>query len=114
MQMRLSPRLCSLNPLLQRILRLFHKQPMQIYRILRHSAIGIVCAKNEVGSLLIVRVHLARMFLALERQFMRAGTIASLIGLTRAVEARGTLCGFFTRKVAEAVVFGFGVVGRVV
>jgi len=54
------------------------------------------------------------MLLAFFAQFVGACAVAGLVCLVGAVEAGAALAGFLARKVAQAVIFGFCVVGGVV
>ncbi len=83
MQMSLPILLRISNPLLQNILRLFYKLPMQINCIIWDSSSCIVLAENVIGSLLVVLIHLRRMTLPLFRQLMRSCPIPSFICLMR-------------------------------
>jgi hypothetical protein len=63
--MGLSSLLRMSNPLLQNMLRLLYKLPMQINGIIRDSSRRIVLSEDVVGSLFVVLIHLHRMRFAL-------------------------------------------------
>lgn len=67
MQMSLPILLSISNPLLQNLLRLFYKLPMQINRIVRDSSLRIVLPEDVIGRLLVILIHLRRMLLPLFR-----------------------------------------------
>lgn len=85
--MSLPPSPPSSNPLLKHILRLLNKQSMKINRIPRNPALSIILTKNKFRSLFVIRVHFARMFFALEREFVGEGAVAGFVGLAGSVEA---------------------------
>jgi hypothetical protein len=83
MQMRLPVLPRILDPLLQDILRLLDKLSMQVNRVSRHAAFGIVFTKDKLGCLSVVLVHLPAMRLAFLGEFFGQCTIAVLVGLSR-------------------------------
>lgn len=83
MQMALSMRLGILDALLQNLLSLLDKLPMQIDGIRRYAAVGVVLTEDKLRRLLVVLVHLATMRLPLLGEFFRARAIAALVGFPR-------------------------------
>jgi hypothetical protein len=81
MQMRLPILLRISDPLLQNLLRLLYKLPMQINRIVRNSSLRIVLPEDIIRRLLIILIHLRRVLLPLFRQLMRRSTISTLVCL---------------------------------
>lgn len=108
MEMRLSRAPCVLDPLLYDILRLFHKLPVQIYRI--SGYIGVVLTEDELGCLLVECVHLGGVRFAFVGERLGGCAVAGGVGVLGARKAGGALGGFGAGEVAEAVVFDFGVV----
>lgn len=66
-----------LNALLQDLLRLFDELAMQIDRVRRYAAIGVVLTENVLGRLLVVLLHLAAVGLSLLRKLFGAGAISA-------------------------------------
>ena len=56
---------------------------MEINRIVWNSSVGVVLAEDEVGSLLVILVHLSAMGFAFFRQVVCGSSISPLVGLTR-------------------------------
>lgn len=81
MQMRLPILLRISDPLLQNLLRLLYKLPMQINRIVRDSSLRIVLPEDIIRRLLIILIHLRRVLLPFFRQLMRRSTISTLVCL---------------------------------
>lgn len=102
------------DPFLQHIFGLFYEQTVQINGVACDAPFGIVFAEYEVARLPVVLVHVRRMLLALFAKLVSARAIAGLVGFMGSVEARGSFRGFLAGEVAQAVVFLFGVGGRVV
>lgn len=83
MQMRLPVLLRISDPLLDDILSLLDKLPMQINRIVRDAPRRVVLAEYVVRRLLVVLVHLRSVRLALLGQLVRQPSIAALVCLVR-------------------------------
>lgn len=83
MQMRLPvfPRI--LYPLLQDLLRLLDILPMQVDRVRRHAAVGVVLAEDKLGRLLVILLHLPAMRLAFLGELFGQSAVAVLVGLSR-------------------------------
>lgn len=69
-----------LNALFQDLFRLLDELAVQIDRVGRYTAIGVVLAENILGGLLIVLLHLPAVGLALLRKLFGAGAIAARVG----------------------------------
>lgn len=76
-------RLGILDALLQNLLSLLDKLPMQINGIRRYAAVGVVLTEDKLRRLLVVRVHLATMRFPLVGKSFRARAIAALVGFPR-------------------------------
>jgi len=102
------------NPLFQHILGLFYEQAVEIDGVARDCALGVVFPENVVARLTVVLVHLCGVGFAFFGKLVGARSIAGFVGLVGFVEAGGAFGGFLARKIAETVVLGFGIGGRVV
>lgn len=102
------------NPLFQNILGLFYEQAVEVNGVARDSALGVVFPEDVVARLTVVLVHLRGVGFAFFGKLVGARSIAGFVRLVGFVEAGGAFCGFLARKVAETVVLGFGIGGRVV
>jgi hypothetical protein len=83
---------------------------VQINRVRTDAPLGVVLAENVVARLAIVFLHLRCMLLAFLAEVVCARTVARLIRLVGAIEARTALRSFLAREIAQTVVFGFRVV----
>ena len=84
--MRLPSPLRIPNPLLQNLLRLLNKLPMQIQRIPIHAPHSIVLPQDVIRRLLIVLVHHCAVALALVRKRVRCRAIAAFVGFVRLMD----------------------------
>ena len=114
MQMRFAALPGHANTLLQHVLGLLDEQAVQVDGVAGDALARVVGPEYEVTRLVIVLRHLGGVLLAFFRQVVGARAVARLVGLVCAVEALGAFRGFLAREVAQAVVFGLGVGGRVV
>ena len=87
---------------------------MQINRVGRDSTSSIILAKDELGCLFVVHLHLRAVVFALLRQRMRCAAVATLVCFLRALKAVGALGGFLPREISQSVIFSFGGLGLVV
>lgn len=76
MQMILPMALRIFDPLLENILRLFNKLPMQINRVGINPSRRVILPEDKLGCLPVVLVHLAPVRFALLAEFLGAGAIA--------------------------------------
>ncbi len=93
MQMRLAILLRISDPLLQNLLCLLYKLPMQINRVVRNSPWRIILPKYIIRGLLIILIHLRRMLLPLLRQLMRRSPISTLVCLMRLSSVSASVYG---------------------
>lgn len=92
MQMRLPILLRISDPLLQNLLCLLYKLPVQINRIVRNSSWHIILPKDIIRGLLVILIHLRRMLLPLLRQLMRRSPISALVCLMRLSSVSASVC----------------------
>jgi hypothetical protein len=79
--MRLSILLRISYPLLENLFCLLYELPMQIYCVVRDSALRIILSENIVRRLFIVLIHLRSMFLSFLRELMSSCSITMLVCL---------------------------------
>ena len=94
MEMRLPSRLGISYPLLQYLLGFFHVLSMEVNRVARDSAFGVVLSEYEIGGLLVVLIHHLSVTLALFRQRMGCRAVTALIRLTRLLLLIGIMTDF--------------------
>lgn len=114
-QVRLAVLLGVADALLEDVLGLLDELAVQVDGVVGDAALRVVLAEDVVRRLLVVLVHLGRVPLALVAQLLGPGAVALLVGLVGPVEAVISLLGLLASEVAQAIIFGLGiVVGAVV
>lgn len=68
------------NPLLKNILRLLNELTVEIDRIRRNPALGVILAKDKLGGLLVVFFHFATVRFALFGELLGGGAVAIFVG----------------------------------
>jgi hypothetical protein len=104
----------GLDALFEDVFGFFDEEAVQVDGVAVDAAVGVVGAENVVARLAVVLFHLRGVLFAFLRELVRPRAIAGLVGLVRFVEAGTSFAGFLAREVAEAVIFGLCVGGRVV
>ena len=80
-QMRLPRALRISDPLLEDLLRLLDKLPVQIYRVPVHAAHRIVFPENIVRGLFVVLVHHCAVALAFFGELVRRTAVTAVVGI---------------------------------
>ena len=99
-----------LDARLEDILGLLDELPVQVDGVFSHTPRRVVLAKDVLAGLPVVALHVRPVFLSLFGERLGLGAVAARVRLARAVETRAALSGFLPRQVAQAVVFGLGIV----
>lgn len=113
-QVVFAPALGSFDALFQYVLSFLDKQAVQIDCVICYSAVCVVFTENIVARLTVILFHLRSVLLPLLRQVVSACAVAGLVSLVGSIEAGTTFRCFLTSKVAETVIFGFGIAVGVV
>lgn len=82
-QVRLAPGLIRANALFENALRLFDELSVKVDAVAVDTAGSVVLAKDVVGSLAVVFLHLGIVGLALVGQFLCSGTVAIFVSAFR-------------------------------
>ena len=110
MEMRLAGLFRVSYPLLQDLLRLLYKLPVEVDSVTFNPTKSVVLPENELGSLLVVVVCRCRMLLAQLAHLMCFRAVTALVGVPSFGGEVMMLALLFASQVPKAIILSFSVV----